>query len=201
MHQEQLAILAALLKRAPFEGWTETSLKHAARDVGYDDFMAGRAFPGGVEQCLDFFIEETDKKMLEALAGKPLTSLKIRERIEEAVMTRLAIGMPHREAIRRALSLYWWPGNAGQGMRSVYKTVDAIWRACGDTSTDFNFYTKRLLLAGVYTSTLICWLDDHSPDLSDTRAFLQRRIAEVLSIGRMKEKIRSLFPGLSKKFS
>ena len=37
-----------------------------------------------------------------------------------------------------------------------------MWRIAGDTSTDFNHYTKRMTLGAVYGSTLLVWLDDQS---------------------------------------
>jgi ubiquinone biosynthesis protein COQ9 len=109
--------------------------------------------------------------------------MKVRERIAAAVRLRLEAMAPHREAVRRTVALHMLPLYAHHGLRSLYATVDAVWRGIGDTSTDFNFYTKRLLLAGVLSSTTLFWLNDRSEGHQATWGFLERRIGEVLKIG------------------
>jgi ubiquinone biosynthesis protein COQ9 len=108
--------------------------------------------------------------------------MKVREKVAAAVMIRLEQNAADREAIRRGLSLLSLPQNAPLAARLLYRTVDAIWYACGDTATDYNYYTKRGLLAGVYAATLLYWLDDASEDFADTRGFLDRRIAGIMKI-------------------
>ncbi|HEY5598497.1 MAG TPA: COQ9 family protein, partial [Kiloniellales bacterium] len=109
---------------------------------------------------------------------------KMRDRIAVAVRTRLELLAAHREAVRRGVAFLALPINAPLGLKCVYRTVDAIWYAAGDTATDYNFYSKRLLLAGVYSATLLFWLNDASEGSAATWAFLGRRIAEVLKVGR-----------------
>ena len=70
-------------------------------------------------------------------------------------------------------------------------TVDTIWRACGDTSTDFNFYSKRIILAGVFSTTLLYWLSDESEDYADTWRFLDRRIKDVMKIEKTKASVQA----------
>lgn len=190
------AILREALKSAPFEGWTESLLAHASQTAGYDTAAHALAFPGGVMEVLDFFIAEADRAMLEALPAATLQPMKIRERIAALVRTRLEQQLPHREAIRRATALYMLPGNYPHLWKTLHRTVDAMWIAAGDTATDFNWYSKRLLLAKVYSATLMVWLRDDSEGQQDSWAFLDRRIAGVLAIGKTvgkaKEKAESL---------
>jgi ubiquinone biosynthesis protein COQ9 len=116
---------------------------------------------------------------------------KIRDRIKSAVRIRLERHTGEREAARRALALLALPLNAGLGLKLLYKTVDAMWYAAGDTSTDFNFYTKRATLAGVYSATLLYWLNDRSDGSESTWAFLDRRIDDVMKIEELKSRVRS----------
>ncbi len=138
--------------------------------------------------------------MIAALAERDLASMKIRQRIATAVRVRLEQNIEHREAIRLGLAHMASPRRAGEGLRWLYHTVDAMWRAAGDTATDFNFYTKRMLLAGVYTSTLVYWLDDHSQDCGDTWAFLDRRIEDVMQIQKFRGRVEKLVPDPSPLF-
>ena len=190
MNELQQSILRAALTVAPFEGWTIRTLEKAAEKCGIPAIDAHRAFPSGVIQCLNLFNQDADAAMLTALAKEyNLSSMKIRERIATGVMVRLTQNLAHREAIRRGLAYYALPWNIPHGTKALYHTVDAMWIAAGDQSTDFNFYTKRGLLAKVYLTTLLHWLNDESNEQQETRAFLMRRIEDVMQIQKVKGKI------------
>jgi len=189
---ERRAILDKALDHVPFDGWSERSLRQGAADAGFDDTMARRAFPRGGADAIEFWSTETDREMAAALAEQDILSLKIRERIAAAVRWRLEAVVSRREAVRRSLSYLSQPQHAGLGLRCLYRTVDEMWHAAGDTATDFNFYTKRGLLAGVYTSTMLFWLDDGSDDHAATWSFLDRRIADALRIPKVSARLRKI---------
>ncbi len=176
-------LCAAALAHVPFDGWTGRALRAGAADLGLDPACAANAFPGGPAELLEAFSTEMDRRMLAELEARDLEAMKHRQRIATAVRARLELLAPHREAVRRGLSFLALPKHAVLGATCLYRSVDAIWHAAGDTSTDYNFYTKRLLLAGVYSATLLFWLNDESEDFSATWAFLDRRLAEVIRIG------------------
>lgn len=189
---ERRAILAKALDHVPFDGWTERTLRQGAEDAGFDDTMVRLAFPRSGADAIEFWSTETDREMAAALAEQDIAALKIRERIAAAVRWRLEAMAPHREAVRRSLSYLSQPQHAGLGLRCLYRTVDEMWHAAGDTATDFNFYTKRGLLAGVYTSTMLFWLDDDSEDHAATWSFLDRRIADALRIPKVSARLRKI---------
>lgn len=192
MDDLQSKILDAALPAVAFDGWTLGTLEAAAKSVGLTPFDVKRAFPGGVVEAINLFAERANEQMLAALPADYAT-LKIRERIAVAVMTRLRQQLPHREAVRRSIAVYAMPWNAFEGMKQNYALVDAIWRAAGDTSTDYNFYTKRLILGKVYATTLSVWLDDQTPNLAETEAFLRRRIENVMQFEKFKAKTKEQF--------
>jgi ubiquinone biosynthesis protein COQ9 len=129
--------------------------------------------------------------MEERLTALDLPKLKIRNRIKAAILTRLALLAPHKEAARRAAALMTLPMHAGRAARMMYATVDAMWRAAGDTSTDFNFYTKRGILAGVYGSVLVRWFNDTGEDEKATQDFLDARIENVMQFEKFKAKAKT----------
>ena len=177
------ALLEAVLPQVPFDGWTQRALMAGAESAGMDKAEALNLFPGGPAEAIAFHSEEADRRMLTGLAELGLEDMKVRERISTAVRLRLEQNAGEREAIRKALAFLAMPQNARLATKLLYRTVDAMWLAAGDRSTDYNFYTKRLLLSGVYSSTLLVWLDDQSEGNQKTWAFLERRIDEVLKIG------------------
>lgn len=198
--EEKRQLLKALLPHVPFDGWSAKALAAAAKDSGMDAGMASRVFPKGAAEALDFWIRETDTAMLAALEAQDMAALKIRERIAAAVMTRLDLVAPHREAVRRALALEAQPHQAPRLLGQLYRSVDAIWYAAGDTATDFNFYSKRLLLAGVYGATLLYWLEDKSEGFSATRAFLMRRVEDVMRIQKLRASLEKAVARLPNPF-
>jgi ubiquinone biosynthesis protein COQ9 len=181
----------AVAAEAVFEGWTRTAVVAAARQLALPAGEADRLFPGGALQVLTFASERADLRTVEDMEKEGVASLKIRDRIKAAVRIRLERHAGEREAVRRALAALSLPFNAGLALKLLYKTVDAMWYAAGDTSTDFNFYTKRATLAGVYSATLLCWLSDRSPGSEATWAFLDRRIDDVMKIEKLKSQVRS----------
>lgn len=186
-------ILAQALPMVPFDGWNQQTLRMAAEKAGYKGTDAIRVFPNGAIDAVEYFLRSANDDMLKTLSSYNLETMKIRQRIATAVRVKLELLAPHREAVRKSLALLALPFNAGRGLKHLYETVDAIWHAAGDTSTDFNFYTKRLLLAGVYSTTLLHWLDDKSPAFESSWAFLDRRIEDVMQIEKAKAKLRGLF--------
>jgi ubiquinone biosynthesis protein COQ9 len=176
-------LIQATLPHVVFDGWSARALHAGAADAGIDPATAQNTFPGGAAEAIEFFSREIDRRMLERLSAQDVAAMKVRERITLAVRTRLELLTPHREAVRRGVAFLALPRHAPLGLKCLYRTVDAIWYAAGDTATDYNFYSKRLLLAGVYSATLLYWLNDSSDDFAATWAFLDRRIAEVLKAG------------------
>jgi len=189
------AILDAALPHVPFDGWTRETLRRAAKEARVEQGLAELAFPDGSMSLVDFFATEMDRKMLAALDAADTTSMRIRDRIIAGVRLRLEALEPYREAERRAVGFLALPPHAALGVRILARTVDAMWRAAGDRSTDFNYYTKRALLAGVYTATLAYWLQDESDGYAETWAFLGRRVDDVMKI----QKVRGRLEGYVEK--
>jgi ubiquinone biosynthesis protein COQ9 len=197
---EKDAVLMAVLPEVPFEGWSLAALRSGARHAGIAEAEAIALFPRGAPDLVAAFSSWADRRMLETLALRPLEGMKTTEKVAAGVMARLDALTPHREASRRALSVLALPQNAPLGLRLLYNTVDAIWYAAGDTSTDWNFYTKRTLLAGVYAGTQLYWFEDRSSGAEDTRAFLERRLQDVMSIPRATGQLRDLADRLPNPF-
>jgi ubiquinone biosynthesis protein COQ9 len=184
------AVLNAALPHAAFDGFTDMVLQKAGAEAGIEKADVARLFEDGPVSLVEYYSTRTDAEMERRLAQMDLAGMKIRERIATAVKTRLAILKPHKEAARRAAAFLSLPMHAALGARLVYRTVDAMWRAAGDTSTDFNFYTKRGILAGVYGSTAMRWFNDTSEDEAATDAFLADRIENVMQFEKFKAKAK-----------
>ncbi|HEY1631449.1 MAG TPA: COQ9 family protein [Rhizomicrobium sp.] len=182
------AVLAHALDHAAFDGFSGTLLAKAGKEAGLDKANLARLFPDGVLSLVEAYSDAVDAKMEDALAAH--LPPKIRDRIRAAVLARLDAVRPHKEAARRAAAFLTLPPHAALGAKLLTRTVDRMWRAAGDRSTDFNFYTKRAILTGVYSATLIRWFSDDSEDEAATHAFLDARIENVMQFEKFKAQVK-----------
>jgi ubiquinone biosynthesis protein COQ9 len=188
--QTREAVLAAALPHAAFDGFTDAVMQKACLEAGCVTGDLTRLFENGPVSLIEFYSMSVDGEMETRLAAMDLKAMKIRQRIAAAVKTRLDILRPHKEAARRAAALLSLPMHAALGAKLLYRTVDAMWRSAGDTATDFNFYTKRGILAGVYGATAMRWFNDTSDDEAATDAFLAARIENVMQFEKFKGKAK-----------
>lgn len=179
------AILQAALPDIAFDGWTEAVLERGAVSAGFKADMARAVFPRGGLDAAVHFSGLIDRRMLAALKKTDTGAMRVRDRIALAVSKRFEALEPHREAERLAAALWVRPIRKIEGAKLLWKTADVIWVWAGDTATDYNRYTKRVLLSGVLASTLLYWLTDLSPARRDTEDFLARRIDNVLRLGQI----------------
>jgi ubiquinone biosynthesis protein COQ9 len=189
-------LLEATLVHVPFDGWSRRALLAGAADLGLEPGTAHRLFPRAGDDMLGHVERWADRQML-ARVG-PLEGMRVRDRIGRLVRTRLDVLGPHREAMRRATAARMLPSNGFAACGSLWRTVDLMWSAAGDDARDASYYTKRSLLAAVWASTFLFWLEDRSDGFRDTWAFLDRRIDNVMQIGRLRARFDELFQGLGR---
>ncbi len=180
----------AVGENAVFDGWTEKAVDASAMQLGVDPAVARLAFPKDQLGKIDAYVAAIDAAMAEHFTPEKIASLKIRDRIRELVWFRLQAMSPAREAVRSALTILAMPQNAVRGLSIGWRSADLMWRRAGDTATDFNHYTKRLTLSALYAATLLAWLDDQSEGWTETSAFLDRRIADVMRFEKWKAEWR-----------
>jgi ubiquinone biosynthesis protein COQ9 len=172
-------LIEAVLPDIAFDGWSRAALAVAARRLGMPVAEAEALFPRGAPDLVAGFSRWADRRMLDWIERAPVEETSVSARVKRVVALRFEVVQPWREAVRRALSVLAMPPHALLGLRLLYETVDAIWYAAGDRATDFSFYTKRATLAGIYSATLLHWLDDRSEGFAATQAFLDRRFGEL----------------------
>ena len=184
----RLQIAGEIANAAIFDGWSDAALVHAADIVGADIDVVRLAFPGGAMDMIEAWIASIDVAMSDELTPEKLSDMKIRERIRSLVQFRLDAVEGQEEAVRRAMAVMAQPQNAAAALKLGWRSADIMWRLAGDTATDYNHYTKRAILAGIYSATLAVFIDDDSEDKRATREFLERRIEGVMRFEKVKAK-------------
>ena len=176
------AVVKATLLHVPFDGWTKKTVKFALNELNLDENDFDGMFPDGIEGLVKFYLQNSDNIMVadyKKISAKPKpTHLKIKK----LIILKLSNSIDNKDVIRKTLIWLSKPNNSALAVNSLYNTVDLMWRTAGDISTDFNFYTKRMILSGVYTSTLLAFLGDESFDMDKTEKFLDRRLNDISKI-------------------
>lgn len=188
---EVRALLAPILPRhAAFDGWRAQAVTMAAAEKGVEPDIAHLAFPAGPVDMIDAWFASIDRTMATALPPEMLAAMPVRRRITALIEARLALLLPDREALRRAMAILAMPINAPRAARLGWRAADMMWRAAGDSTTDLSHYSKRATLGAVYAATLLVFVDDESEGLADSHAFLARRIEGVMRFEKAKARLK-----------
>ncbi len=198
--QIRFDLIRAMLTHVPFDGWTWESMEQGAKDIGFEKKKTPSSrikifkdiFKNGSIDFIDVFSEMIDlevKEKYELIETKPE---RIPEKIKKIIMIRFNLCKKYKEAVRSSISLTAIPKNTKKSFNILYRTCNSIWRMAGDKSTDFSFYTRRISLAAVYTSTLLFWLNDDSNDNVETEFFLDRRLNDISKISSLKKPVSQI---------
>jgi len=187
----RVALAPAIGRNAAFDGWSPAAVVSAAAEIGVDPEVAQLAYKDGAMAMIDGWIDSVDMEVAHRLPPEKLNAMKIRARITALLDTRIDVMGPDREALRRAMAIMAMPQNLARAAKIGWRTADRNWRLAGDTATDFNHYTKRMTLSAVYGSLLVVFVNDESENFADSRAFLDRRIDNVMQFEKVKAQAKA----------
>jgi ubiquinone biosynthesis protein COQ9 len=182
------ALLDAILPHVAFDGWSNEAFRAATEDAGVSMDGARAICPRGATDLAILFHTQGDAAMAEALKAADLSDMRFRDKVAHAIALRLD-AVSDKEAVRRGSALFALPHMAPEGSKLIWGTADAIWTSLGDKSEDVNWYTKRATLSAVYGSVVLYWLGDDGVDGQATRAFIDRRIENVMQFETFKSAI------------
>ncbi len=188
LDEMRAALGAAIPAQAMFDGWGDAALVAAAGSLGIDPGHARLAFRDGTVGMIEAWYASIDARLAAAFPPERIAAMKIRDRIGALILARLDLVRPTKQAARTALALL--ARHPVAATKLGWRAADTMWRIAGDTATDLNHYSKRLTLSAVYGATLVVWLDDESAEETDTRGFLDRRLADVMRIEKLKAQFR-----------
>jgi ubiquinone biosynthesis protein COQ9 len=180
-------LLDAALSLVAEEGWTSRLAVMAGKACGFSAGETELLLPQGPADLAALLSRRHDVRALEKLADIDPKTLKIRERIARGVEARLVAAAEDEVAVRRLTGFLTLPPNMALGVRLSWETADALWRWAGDTATDENHYSKRVLLAGILSGATAIQL---SSGRDAALAFTDRRIANVMAFEKWKATTR-----------
>lgn len=178
-------ILDMALPNVIFDGWSIEMIQRAAKECGYDDLTVRAAFPDGITDALDAFAGKADRAMMAALADVDTSNMRVRDRVRTALIARFEYLNEHKDAVKESLKHWLNPLRKPRGAKITWRTADLIWDWAGDTSSDYNRYTKRGLLSGIIASATLVWVNDSSGTMDKTVRFIDGRIENVMQLGKL----------------
>lgn len=202
METQRADAVSAMASAAAFDGWSsDIAATHTADELGISVLRFRRLVGRTPKKRLLSYFELLSSRMSGTAAADDsgFSTMRIREKIGFLMFTRLhACEQDNngKEALRRAAAYLINPLNVGFTLRAQFSAADAIWREAGDTSTDFNYYSKRTLAGGIYAASLFYYLDDTSENHQETRNFIDRRIDNVMSIEKGKATLKQALPAI-----
>ncbi|CAG9793794.1 unnamed protein product [Diatraea saccharalis] len=185
-HQYEESIKNRILLRAleyvPKTGWSVESLSAGAESAGYPGITHG-LFPNGGGDLVHYFNVKCNENLVEQMKSWPKDDLKDNKVpskfIENAIMTRLLMIEPYKSTWPKAMAIQALPNNVPNCLATLLSLVDDICYHSGDRSVDFNWYIRRVGLAGIYKASELFYLTDNSTDFSKTRNFVSSRIRDA----------------------
>lgn len=189
-------IIEDCLPQVTVKGWTWATIEESSVACGIQAGMTRSVFPNGIIDAVAHFSDYIDRAMLKSLENVPYTALRTKDRVRAAVLARLNMAENHKEAIRHAMAFWTFPAHVIQGQRVLWRSADRIWTWAGDTATDYTRQTKRASLASIMVGTTMVWLNDESPQHMVTAAFLDRRLENVMEIGKAIGTMKKVVPNI-----
>ncbi|KAI0969106.1 ubiquinone biosynthesis protein COQ9 [Xylaria arbuscula] len=177
------AILSAAYKHVPEHGFTQHALSLGARDAGYLDISTNLVPEGAFSLIQYHLVTQREalaprREVIFSEKNNHSNASTVPARVERLTWERLLGNREVNHRWQEALAIMAQPSHVPASLHELALLADEIHFLAGDTSVDPSWYTKRGGLSMIYASSELFMTNDRSPDFGDTRAFLQRRLAE-----------------------
>jgi ubiquinone biosynthesis protein COQ9 len=199
MDELKRKIIKIIAEECSYTGLSIHKARRAALEQGVTAAEYELYFSDGLSDIAQAFSEYIDEKMTQRLDKEKICPIRVRDKIAHATWIRFEEMDSYPEMVR-SCARYWSLQAPNEAGSCIWKSADLIWIWAGDTAEDYNHYTKRGLLSSVIISTTLYWLGDSSDNREKSKAFLNRRINNVLSIGKFVGKPLSRLMGIADKF-
>ena len=188
-------------KYVSLNGWSDEILKEVSKKSNFSYAEILVLFPNGYIELLNMYLNEINNKMTIESKKLNLIHLKVHQRIRELIILRLNIMSLEKKLISKTYFHLFLPNNFKFSSKALYKSVDQIWFVAKDNSTDFNFYSKRAILAWIYNLVILHFINNDN--IEETINLLDKHLKIVSQIPLFKNKLQKIFktfPSLLKFF-
>ena len=190
-------LVTKMLNHVPDLGWTWDALSEAALNSkkmkSHSEEELQNLFDNKISNIIGIFNDKLDEEMFAIFNPENNKNLGVTQTVKALVLSRLRASENYKSIIKTSLFFMAQPGNTYEALNQLMKTSNKIWEIAGDTSRGRNFYSKRLILAGVYSSTLAYWLAKETRSIDGSEDFLDKRLDDVKNIGKISKQSIEVF--------
>ena len=190
-------LVTKMLNHVPDLGWTWDALSKTALNSkkmkSHSEEELQTIFDNKISNIIGIFNDKLDEDMFAIFNPENNKNLRVTQTVKALVLSRLRASENYKSIIKTSLFFMAQPGNAYEALNQLMKTSNKIWEIAGDTSRGRNFYSKRLILAGVYSSTLAYWLAKETRSIDESEDFLDKRLDDVKNIGKISKQSIAIF--------
>ena len=173
------------------DGWNLNVFNKVKKKLKYSSTLINKLFPKKLEDLILFYNVAINQELSKIYKKRKFDKKKgIRISILNAVKTRFELMEKNKETIKKSLLLFSNPSYQILSSKLIYNTVDHIWKLIGDKSSDYNFYTKRAILASIYSFAIFIWINDRSKNLDKTFNFLEKSIMNMNLVTTVKNRLK-----------
>ncbi len=185
INKKKQDILKKVKKIVSIHGWSsDIFLKLQKQKIEKSDLFY--AFQNGYKDLLEYTLQDINVNLENKLKKINLINFPINKRIKKILLLRFELLNEDKEFYKKTFNHLLLPTNNKISKKSLYNSVNTMWYLAGDNSTDFNFYTKRLILSGIYTNALIIFF---SKDMKYVEENIDNNLKRISKIPKIKERI------------
>jgi len=196
-YKQKLVILENAKKIVRKDGWSKNLFsKLISNSLSRNDLIY--LFPNDYIDLLNFSLEEINKSLETNVKKINIINFPLNKRIKKILLIRLEILNQDKKFYRKTFNHLLIPQNSKIMKKNLYKSIDSMWYLAGDNSTDFNFYTKRIILAAIYINALFVL---NNKSFQEAELNIDKNLKRISKIPKFKDRfsfIKDNLPGLLK---
>ena len=156
-------------------------------------------FPNGNKDLVDYSLEQLNIDLNQYCKSIDLIRLPVHKRVRKILLSKIEIMNKEKKFYKKIFLSYLLPNKTISLSKQLYKSIDQIWYLAGDTSVDFNFYTKRLILGGIYSRVILFFFNNNNQrELENLLDLNLKRVARIPELKSKVNIIKEYFPKVIK---
>lgn len=191
MNNKEFILFKKIITLIPLHGCCDKTIETAVKKTGFKPEYAHLLYKNGIKTFTEQYNDYINEEFTAAFLKNSINITSTREKIKSAVITRFSFIKDDKLLSRKINSFLLKPENLPLKIKILAKISDKIWIAAEDKSLDLNYYTKRLTLGMVYESVFSYWLYNENCSNDDLSKFLDKRLENVISLGKIKQKLKT----------
>ena len=177
-------------------GWNDLIFKKISKEKKININEINLFFPNGFKEMIKYSLSCLNYDLEKQINQINIKNIPLHKKIKKIVLTKIEIMNDNKNFYKKTFYYLMIPTNYKLLTSQLYVSIDLMWRLSDDTSTDFNYYTKRIILSGVYSSVIMSFLKNDN--MIEIENVLDNRLSKVSKIPVLKNKYNDFISNFKK---